>query len=147
MVQYENPSFCNRECAEMPETSQYFESESTTLDLDVLRNFQSHQIIQQVGAAFRLGKDEEVYPLNRTYVELNFNILLKFFRTFKRLLIFFIYFSKFILLLNKLFNNTRNSFFDKILFNHFVKVYLFPSFLLNLNVKIFINSFFLFNFT
>ena len=58
--------------------SQYFESESTTLDLDVLRNFQSHQIIQQVGAAFRLGKDEEVYPLNRTYVELNFNILSNF---------------------------------------------------------------------
>ena len=58
--------------------SSYFYSETENFGNDALENYMSYNVIQQVGAAFRLGKDDTTYPLNRTYVELNFHILSNF---------------------------------------------------------------------
>ncbi len=58
--------------------SGYFYSESEEIATNIIKNYQSHQIIQQVGGAFRLAEDDQHYPLDRTYIELNFNIFSNF---------------------------------------------------------------------
>ncbi|MFY0643583.1 MAG: hypothetical protein JXR19_03885 [Bacteroidia bacterium] len=58
--------------------SSYFFSEYKSFKDDVIDNYMTYNVIQQVGAAFRLGKDEMSYPLDRTYIELNFHILSNF---------------------------------------------------------------------
>lgn len=44
------------------------------LQNDKVNGYSSYNLLQQVGAAYRLGKDESKFPLNKTYVELDFQI-------------------------------------------------------------------------
>lgn len=52
----------------------YFASSSENLDNKEVSGYFSYNLLQQVGAAYRLGKDESKFPLNKTYVELDFQI-------------------------------------------------------------------------
>ncbi len=58
--------------------SSYYFSETNRLPNNAIGNYQSVNLIQQVGLAFRLGKDEKSFPLNNTYIEADFQILSNF---------------------------------------------------------------------
>ena len=50
------------------------ETKQENLQNDKVDGYSSYNLLQQVGAAYRLGKDESKFPLNKTYVELDFQI-------------------------------------------------------------------------
>ncbi len=52
----------------------YYVSTSENLNNKDVAGYSSYNLLQQVGAAFRLGKDESKFPLNNTYIELDFQI-------------------------------------------------------------------------
>ena len=58
--------------------SNYYYYENNKISTNVITNYQSYNLIQQVGIAFRLGKDEKNFPLNRTYLETDFQIMTNF---------------------------------------------------------------------
>lgn len=58
--------------------SGYYSSTSERLDPGAIDNITSVNLIQQVGIAFRIGKNEESFPLNKTYIEADFQIMTNF---------------------------------------------------------------------
>ncbi|MEY2923779.1 MAG: hypothetical protein RLZZ337_319 [Bacteroidota bacterium] len=52
----------------------YNVSESENIRSEAVNGYSSYNLLQQVGAAWRLGKDETKFPLNKTYLELDFQI-------------------------------------------------------------------------
>ncbi len=58
--------------------SSYFESDTENFYGEGLDSYSSANFVQQVGMAFRLGKDESRFPLNQTYLETDFQIINNF---------------------------------------------------------------------
>lgn len=58
--------------------SSYYYNTSERLDPKAIGNITSVNLIQQVGIAFRIGKNEESFPLNKTYIEADFQIMTNF---------------------------------------------------------------------
>lgn len=58
--------------------SNYSYYESNEISTKAIKNYQSYNLIQQVGIAFRLGRDEKSFPLNNTYFETDFQIFTNF---------------------------------------------------------------------
>ncbi len=58
--------------------SQTYEYTNESYFGEGLTSYGSLNLVQQVGLAFRLGKDEKSFPLNKTYLETDFQILNNF---------------------------------------------------------------------
>lgn len=56
----------------------YYQNEYNSIDAEAVDNITSLNLIQQVGVAFRIGKTEASFPLNRTYIEADFQIMNNF---------------------------------------------------------------------
>ncbi|MBR9860455.1 hypothetical protein GYB22_06840 [bacterium] len=59
-------------------TPQNYFNDQAQLSETILDNYTTFNLLQQAGMAFRFSEKEEKFPLNKTYLEFNFNVLTNF---------------------------------------------------------------------